>query len=158
MALNHRWQTRHPSGTEGGQVQVLGSFQRNPPDGAAFAPLPSENRRHRGQLSFARGNARSGAAGRKREGSHPHLEAGAECLLVTQRPTCQIAPLYTHWCRMWKGLISTAFLSGSPFPIPALRPAKLVTWQPVIPNVRNPLALPGANSNPTTVRPGAVLG
>ena len=59
--------------------------------------------------------------------------------LVTQSPcpTCQIATLCTHWCRTRKGLISTAFLSGSPFPIPTLRPAKLVTWQPVIPNVPN---------------------
>ena len=80
------------------------------------------------------------------------------CLLVTQCPTHQIAALYSHWCRMRQGLTSTAFLSGSSFPIPTLRPAKLVTWQPVIPNGRNPLALPGANSNPTTVRPGAALG
>jgi hypothetical protein len=33
-------------------------------------------------------------------------------LLVTQRPTCQIAALYTHWCRMRKGLISTAPFSA----------------------------------------------
>jgi hypothetical protein len=28
--------------------------------------------------------------------------------LVTQRPTCQIAALYTHWCRMRTSLTSTA--------------------------------------------------
>ena len=91
-------------------------------------------------------------------GRWPGASPGHSLLVVTQCPTCQIATLYTHWCRMRKGLISTAFLSGSPFPIPTLRPAKLVTWQPVIQNGKNPLALPGANSNPTTVRPGAVLG
>ena len=51
---------------------------------------------------------------------------------------------------MRKSLTSTAlfdtFLSGSPFLIPIFRPAKLVTWQPVIPNGRNPLTLPGANN------------
>ena len=66
---------------------------------------------------------------------------------VTQCPTCQIATLYTHWCRMRTGLISTALLSGSPFPIPTFRPAKLVTWQPVILNGRNPFT-PGANNTP----------
>jgi hypothetical protein len=30
--------------------------------------------------------------------------------------------------------LNRPFLSGSPFPIPTFRPAKLVTWQPVIPN------------------------
>jgi hypothetical protein len=62
--------------------------------------------------------------------------------LVTQCPTCQTATLYTHWCRMRKGLINCSYLSGRPLPIQKFRPAKLVTWQPVIPNGRNPLALP----------------
>ena len=30
--------------------------------------------------------------------------------------------------------LNRPFLSGSPFPIPTFRLAKLVTWQPVIPN------------------------
>ena len=41
-------------------------------------------------------------------------------LLVTQRPTCQIAALYTHWCRMRKGLTSTALFSAEALePTPA---------------------------------------
>ena len=47
--------------------------------------------------------------------------------------------------------LNCPFLSGSPFPTPTLRPAKLVTWQPMIPNGRNPIYVqlaqftPGAN-------------
>ena len=41
---------------------------------------------------------------------------GARCkswaLLVTQRPTCQVAAFITHWCRTWKGLTQ---------PLPSLR-------------------------------------
>jgi hypothetical protein len=39
-------------------------------------------------------------------------------------------------------------LSGSPFPTLTFRPAKLVTWQPVIPDAgrEQPLITPGANS------------
>ena len=41
-------------------------------------------------------------------------------LLVTKRPTCQIAALYTHWCRMRKGLTSTALFSAEALePTPA---------------------------------------
>jgi hypothetical protein len=70
-------------------------------------------------------------------------------LVVTQRPTCQIAALDTHWLftRIGVGcgraLPQPPLFSGSPFPIPAFRPAKLVTWRPVIPNGVNPLVPSG---------------
>ena len=80
-------------------------------------------------------------------------------LLVTQRPTCQIAALYTHWCRMRKGLTSTALSQRKPLPNPDISPSQTSHLvQPVIPNGGNPLHGTGANSNPTKVRPGAVLG
>ena len=60
--------------------------------------------------------------------------------------------------------LNRPFLSGSPFPIPTFRPActamtsqasHLATCDPGRELTRG---LPGANSNPTTVRPGAALG
>jgi hypothetical protein len=56
-------------------------------------------------------------------------------LLVTQRPTCQIAALYTHWCRMRKGLTSTALSQRKPLPNPDISPSQTSHLvQPVIPN------------------------
>jgi hypothetical protein len=44
--------------------------------------------------------------------------------------------------------LNRPFLSGSPFPIPTFRPAKLVTWQPVIPNGSYPLHCLGQIATP----------
>jgi hypothetical protein len=44
--------------------------------------------------------------------------------------------------------------SGSSFPIPTFRPAKLVTWQPVIPNGVNPLVPSGNLGYPNRARVG----
>ena len=78
--------------------------------------------------------------------------------LVTQCPTCPIAALLY-------ALVSDAerpYLNRpsqrKPLSVSDICPAKLVIWHPVIPNGGNPLHGTGANSNPTKVRPGAVLG
>ena len=92
MALNHRWQTRHPSGTEGGQVQVLGSF-----------------------------------------GQEQCLGSFGDT--VSHLPDCY--SLYAMVPDAERSYLNCSDLSGRPFPIPTFRPAKLVTWQPVIPNVPN---------------------
>ena len=44
--------------------------------------------------------------------------------LVTQCPTCQIAALYTHWCRMRKGLTSTALSQRKSLPDPDISPSQ----------------------------------
>jgi hypothetical protein len=67
--------------------------------------------------------------------------------------TCQIAALYTYWCRMRKGRIrhqyvtniSTAPFQRKPLPDSDISPSQttVVTWQPVIPNGVNPLVPSG---------------
>ena len=51
--------------------------------------------------------------------------------------------------------LSTAPPHRKPLSVSDICPAKLVTWHPALPNGSNPLHGPGANSNPTRVRPGA---
>jgi hypothetical protein len=69
---------------------------------------------------------------------------GARCkswaLLVTQRPTCQVDAFITHWCQMWKGLTQPLPSLRKSLPAPDILPsqATVVTWQPTIPNGRNP--------------------
>jgi hypothetical protein len=88
--------------------------------------------------------------------------SSAWTFLVTQCPTCPIAALLY-------ALVSDSVGCGRALSQPPLSqrktlsvsnicPAKLVIWQPVIPNGGNPLHGTGANSNPKKVRPGAVLG
>ena len=78
--------------------------------------------------------------------------------LVTQCPTCPIAALLYALVSDAEGPYLNCPSQRKPLSVSDICPAKLVTWQPVIPNGGNPLHGTGANSNPTKVRPGAVLG
>ena len=85
--------------------------------------------------------------------------ATTPCRLMTQGPTCPIAALLHALVSDAEGpYLNRPLSQRKPLSVPDICPAKLVTWQPVIPNGGNPLHGTGANSNPTKVRPGAVLG
>ena len=84
--------------------------------------------------------------------------SNAWALLATQCPTCQIAALLYALVSDAEGPYLNRPSQRKPLSVSDICPAKLVTWHPAIPKRSNSLAWSGANSNPTKVRPGAVLG